>query len=133
MKYLLDTNVCIRFLNGRAPQVRERLLKLDQGDIAVNIITKAELYYGSAKSQTPERSRQRQDAFLHPLALLPFDDMVVERYATVRVALERQGKPISHPDLQIAAIALANGLVLITHNTAEFSRIAGLTLEDWEA
>jgi tRNA(fMet)-specific endonuclease VapC len=133
MKYLLDTNVCIRFLNGRAPQVRERLLKLDQGDIAVSIITKAELYYGSAKSQTPERSRQRQDAFLHPLALLPFDDMAVEHYATVRVALERQGKPISHPDLQIAAIALANGLVLITHNTAEFSRIAGLTLEDWEA
>jgi tRNA(fMet)-specific endonuclease VapC len=132
MKYLLDTNVCIRFLNGRVPQVREKLLKLDQDDIAVSVITKAELYYGSAKSQTPGRSRQRQDAFLQPLTVLPFDDTAVEHYATLRVALERQGKPISHPDMQIAAIALANGLILVTHNTTEFSRIAGLTLEDWE-
>ena len=49
MRYLLDTNVCIRYLNGRVPQVRERLLALDKADIAISIITKAELYYGSAK------------------------------------------------------------------------------------
>jgi tRNA(fMet)-specific endonuclease VapC len=101
-------------------------------DIAVSIITKAELYYGSAKSQTPERSRQRQVAFLRRFALLPFDDAAVEEYAVLRVSLERRGVPISHPDMQIAAVALANGLILITHNTAELSRIEGLMLEDWE-
>lgn len=132
MKYLLDTNVCIRYLNGRAPQIRKRLLALDEADIAVSIITKAELYYGSAKSQTPKRSRERQVAFLERFTLLPFDDAAVEHYASLRVALERQGMPISHPDMQIAAVALANNLVLVTHNTAEFSRIKGLTLEDWE-
>ena len=36
-------------------------------------------------------------------------------------------------DLLIAAIALANDLTLVTHNTREFSRVAGLRLEDWEA
>lgn len=132
MKYLLDTNVCVRHLNGRVPQVRVRLIALDEADIAVSIITKAELYYGSAKSQTPERSRQRQVAFLRRFALLPFDDAAVEHYANLRVGLERQGTPISHPDMQIAAIALANDLVLVTHNTVEFSRISGLALEDWE-
>lgn len=132
MRYLLDTNVCVRYLNGRVPQVRARLLALDKTDIAVSIITKAELYYGSAKSQTPTRSRERQDMFLDWFTLLPFDDAAVEQYAVLRVALERQGTPISHPDMQIAAIALANQLVLVTHNTAEFSRINGLMLEDWE-
>jgi tRNA(fMet)-specific endonuclease VapC len=123
MRYLLDTNACIRFLNGRAPQIRERLLALNDTDIAICIITKAELFYGSAKSQTPDRSRQRQEMFLRRFTLLPFDDMAVEQYAGLRVALERQGTPISHPDMQIAAIALANDLTLVTHNVAEFSRI----------
>lgn len=132
MKYLLDTNVCIRYLNGRVPRVRARMLALDEAEIAISIVTKAELFYGSAKSQTPERSRQRQEEFLHRFTLLPFDDAAVEQYAVLRVALERQGRPISHPDMQIAAIALANGLFLVTHNTAEFSRIEGLALEDWE-
>lgn len=132
MKYLLDTNVCIRYLNGRVPQIRARLLALDKTDIAVSIITKAELYYGSGKSQTPARSRERQDLFLDWFTLLPFDDAAVEQYAVLRVALEQHGTPISHPDMQIAAIALANGLILVTHNTAEFSRISGLLLEDWE-
>lgn len=132
MKYLLDTNVCVRFLNGRVPQIRTRLLALDEAHVAVSIITKAELYYGSAKSQTPERSRQRQAAFPRRFMLLPFDDAAVDHYADLRVSLERRGVPISHPDMQIAAIALANALVLVTHNTVEFSRIDGLTLEDWE-
>lgn len=132
MKYLLDTNVCIRYLNGRVPQVRARLLALDKQDIAISIITKAELYYGSAKSQTPTRSRERQDLFLGWFTLLPFDDVAVEQYAVLRVALEQQGTPISHPDMQIAAIAIANNLILVTHNTTEFSRIRGLKLADWE-
>lgn len=132
MKYLLDTNPCIRYLNGRAPLLIQKMAAIPREDIAISIITKAELYYGSAKSQTPERSRQRQLAFLGQFTLLPFDDAAVDHYAELRVLLERRGVPISHPDMQIAAIALANSLILITHNTVEFSRIEGLTLEDWE-
>ncbi|MBL8132924.1 MAG: type II toxin-antitoxin system VapC family toxin [Anaerolineae bacterium] len=132
MKYLLDTNPFIRYLNGRAPLLTRKLVTVPRHDIAISIITKAELYYGAAKSQTPERSRVRQDSFLRPFLVLPFDDAAVEHYAVLHVALERQGAPISHPDMQIAAIALANDLILVTHNTNEFSRIAGLTLEDWE-
>jgi tRNA(fMet)-specific endonuclease VapC len=47
--------------------------------------------------------------------------------------LTTKGTPIGGNDLLIAAIALANGLTLITHNTRELGRIAGLKIEDWEA
>jgi tRNA(fMet)-specific endonuclease VapC len=132
MKFLLDTNACIRYLNGRAPQLTQKMGSVPREDIAVSIITKAELFYGSEKSQTPHRTRQRQIAFLKRFAILPFDDAAVEAYAQLRVSLEKRGLPISHPDMQIAAIALANQLTLVTHNTAEFRRIADLKLEDWE-
>ena len=63
---------------------------------------------------------------------LPFDDAAASVYAIIRAHLESAGTPIGPYDLQIAAIALANGLTLVTHNTREFSRVPGLLLEDWE-
>jgi len=53
-------------------------------------------------------------------------------YGELRAKLSQAGRIIGPYDLQIAAIALANGLVLVTHNTAEFSRVDGLKLKDWE-
>jgi tRNA(fMet)-specific endonuclease VapC len=63
---------------------------------------------------------------------VPFDDRAGEEYAKVRADLAAKGTPIGPNDLLIAAIALANGLTLVTHNTTEFSRVLGLRLEDWE-
>ena len=67
MKYLLDTNACIRYINGRAPQIRNRMAQIPIEDISVSTITKAEMFYGSAKSQTPEKSLARQLEFLNSL------------------------------------------------------------------
>ena len=123
MKYLLDTNTCIRYINGRAPSIREHMQTNLDADIAISTVTKGEMFAGSAKSQTPERSRAAQDAFFIRFASLTFDE----------AALEIAGTPIGSYDMQIAAIALVHGLIVITHNTREFSRIAGLQIEDWEA
>ncbi len=90
------------------------------------------MYYGAMKSQTPSVSLQKQQRFLSQFSSLPFDDTTVYDYGTIRAALEKLGTPISHPDVQIAAIALKHNLILVTHNTREFSRIYGLRLEDWE-
>jgi tRNA(fMet)-specific endonuclease VapC len=76
---------------------------------------------------------QAQDTLLGQLYSLPFDDAAAEIYGQVRTALERAGTPISANDLLIAAIALTNQLTLVTHNTAEFYRVPGLVVEDWEA
>jgi tRNA(fMet)-specific endonuclease VapC len=132
MKYLLDTNACIRYLNGRAPQLVRKLRTVPRADIVVCSVTRAEMFYGSAKSQTPVRSRQKQEAFLSRFRSLPFDDAIADFYANIRAYLEKRGTPISHPDMQIAAIAFSHQLILVTHNTKEFSRINDLQIEDWE-
>lgn len=132
MKYLLDTNACIRYLNGRAPLLVQKMATVPRQDVVVSAVTRAEMFYGAAKSQTPERSRQRQETFLSRFKSLPFDDAVADYYGTIRATLERRGTPISHPDLQIASIALTHNLMLVTHNTKEFSRVDGLIIQDWE-
>jgi tRNA(fMet)-specific endonuclease VapC len=94
---------------------------------------KAELYFGAARSNDPVKTRANQQLFLSRMASYPFDDAAADHYAEVRSDLQRQGQMIGPNDLLIAAICLANGLTLVTHNVAEFSRVAGLRIEDWEA
>jgi len=130
--YLLDTNVCIRIINGRSPTARAKLLTIPTYDVIVCSIVRAELFYVAAKSQPPEMTRNKQDFFLRPLATLPFDDAAAEHYGTIRGDLETMGTPIGPLDMQIAAIARTHSLVLVTHNTREFERITRLSLEDWE-
>ena len=69
---------------------------------------------------------------LRRVCLLSFDDRAAEAYGTIRGDLEKQGTPIGPNDLLIAAIALANSAILITHNSREFGRVAALKMEDWE-
>ena len=132
MRYLLDTNVCIRYLNGRSVAIRERLRTTRVADIAVCSVVKAELFYGAMRSNNPEQSLARQQQFLNLFVSLPFDDAAALIYGHIRADLAASGTPIGPNDLQIASIARANSLILVTHNTGEFSRVDGLQIEDWE-
>src|SRR4051812_8627475 len=128
MKYLLDTNTCIRLINRRSPQLRERILANPVEDIALCSIVKAELLTGAAKSQTPIATLEKQQHFMQPFKSLPFGDVEAAAYATLRAQLEKAGTPIGPLDSLIAAIAMANGLTLVTHNTGEFARVSGLQI-----
>lgn len=132
MKYLLDTDTCILYINGRAPRIRENFDSKAFSDIAVSAISKAEMYFGSQKSQTPERSRALQDEFFLYIDSLPFDDDAAEEYGSIRAYLEKRGTPVGPHDMLIAATARAKGLIVVTHNTSEYSRIPGLNVEDWK-
>ncbi len=132
MTYLLDTNTCIRYLNGRAPNVLQRLQALPPDEVVVCAVVKAELFYGAMKSLDPVRNLAHQQVFLSAFVSLPFDDAAAEIYGRIRAELARKGTPIGSNDLMIAAIAVAHNLTLVTHNVGEFSRIAGLRFEDWE-
>lgn len=132
MKYLLDTNTCIRFLNGTSERVRQRMAAIEPRDIALCSIVKAELLYGALKSARPDRNVGRLRPFFNRFVSLPFDDASAEEYGQISVALEMAGTPIGPNDLCIAAIARTNDLALVTHNTDEFSRVDELRLEDWE-
>ncbi|MBL8120314.1 MAG: type II toxin-antitoxin system VapC family toxin [Anaerolineae bacterium] len=133
MKYLLDTNTCIRYLNGRSQQVADRFNALDEGDAVVCSVVKAELFFGALRSQNPIKTLAGQKQFLSLFISLPFDDSAAEYYGQIRADLTVKGTPIGSHDLLIAAIALANNLILVTHNTREFNRVSGLKIEDWEA
>ena len=133
MKYLLDTNTCIRHLNQRSEAITRRLLDTSETDIAVCSVVKGELFFGTMKSHSPEKTLLKQRDFVERFTSLPFDDACAEVYARIRAELERNGTPIGANDLLIASIAIANGLTLVTHNISEFRRVAGLQIEDWEA
>ena len=132
MTYLLDTNVCVQYLRGRNPRVRQRLSGTPPHDIAMCSVVMAELYYGALGSDKPAENRVKVDVFVQPYVSLPFDNAAADIHAQIRRRLEALGAPIGPYDFQIAAITLAHNLTLVTHNTAEFSRVPGLKLEDWE-
>ncbi len=96
-------------------------------------VVKAELLYGAAKNDNPQGRLNKIQPFLDRFSSLPFDDNAAAYYAEIRAGLEKKGLPIGPNDLLIASIAVANQLVLVTHNVREFGRIDELTLEDWEA
>lgn len=129
MKYLLDTNTCIRYMNGRAPKLRAKFLTIQRADIVLCSVVKAEMLYGAS----PARSLAKQLRFFKEFVSLPFDDRAAVIYGRIRARLKIRGTPIGANDLLIAAIAIANDLILVTHNIKEFSRIDDLAIEDWEA
>ncbi len=131
--YLLDSNVCIRILNGSSQPLTERLRSHDPSEIRLCSVVKAELLYGARHSQRVAENLRLLARFFDAIISVPFDDPAAERYGSVRAELAAVGKPIGPNDLMIAAIALARDLTLVTHNVKEFSRVAGLRFEDWEA
>lgn len=133
MRYLLDTNTCVEFLNGRSRRVIEAFQRWKPEDIAVCSIVKAELHYGALRSKNPQDALAKIGEFLVPYRSLLFDDQCAEAYGRIRARLAQSGSMIGPNDLLIAAIAMVHGAILVTHNVREFSRVEGLAYEDWEA
>lgn len=131
-QYLLDTNVCIEIARGRYPGIQNRMAALSYGEVTICSIVWAELELGARLSQKGYARARTQIEVFSLLPQWPFDRTCAERYAELRADLQRQGQLIGGNDMQIAATALAQGLILVTHNTREFSRVPGLQLEDWQ-
>ena len=132
MSYLLDTNTCIRYLNGQSASIKTRLEQLRPDDVTLCSVVKAELLYGAAKSSIGERTFRHLNRFFSLFNSLPFDDRSAAAYGTIRADLEKRGALIGPNDLMIAAIALVNDSILVTHNSREFGRVGNLKYEDWE-
>lgn len=131
MTYCLDTNTIIYYLKGMHAGVRARLSALQPQQVSVPEVVVAELLFGVHRSQQKASNLAKVKAFLEPLRRLPFDVKVSPHYAEIRADLTNRGNLIGPNDLMIAATARAHGLILVTHNLAEFLRVSGLKLEDW--
>ena len=129
--FLLDTNVCIRILNGASAALVVRLRETGPASIRLCSVVKAELLFGARHSARVEHNLRLLDRFFAPYESLPFDDRAAEHYGTIRAELRAIGRPIGPNDLLIAAIARAHDAVLVTNNTDEFRRVVGLRLDDW--
>ncbi len=131
IQYLLDTNTCIFLIKSRSQTLFDKVAAHRPGEIGISSITLAELEYGVSKSAHPERNREALRMFTIPLEVAPFDDASAEHYGKVRSTLEAAGSPIGPLDTLIAAHGLALNAVVVTNNTREFKKVAGLRVEDW--
>jgi len=127
----LDTNICIYIINQRSAAPVRALRARAKETVAISAITVAELEHGIAKSDAAERNRVALQHFLAPLEIAPFDAAAAQCYGEIRAHLERRGTPIGPNDLFIAAHAISTGATLVTNNTSEFSRVPGLSVENW--
>lgn len=127
--YVLDTNTVSYFFKGLG-RVAERLLATPPAEIAIPSVTLFELEFGLARSGSKRRRSQLRE-FVSFATILPFGPAEARASAQIRNELERAGTPIGHYDLLIAGTALSHRAILVTHNTEEFGRVRGLTLEDW--
>ncbi len=130
MIYLLDTNTASFVIKGNIPRVRERLIKVPMGQVAISVVTEAELLFGVVRRTGATRLRIAVQEFLLRVEILPWDSDAARIYADLRAALERQGLPMGNLDMMIAAHALAAGAVLVSSDRA-FRRVKQLKIEDW--
>jgi tRNA(fMet)-specific endonuclease VapC len=130
MGYLLDTNVFIAALKAH-PAVRARLERTPAADLVLSPVVLGELETGVEKNARVAHNRARLATVVEALALVPLDAAASRAYARIRADLERKGTPIGANDLWIAAQAIALDATLVTDNVGEFSRVEGLTVENW--
>jgi tRNA(fMet)-specific endonuclease VapC len=115
------------------PEVRKRLEAEQISALRLSAIVLGELEFGAEKSVYGDRNRARLAALTQRLPLVGIDQDAIRHYARIRTLLERQGTPIGANDTWIAAQALAINAVLVTDNEREFSRVPGLSVENWLA
>jgi tRNA(fMet)-specific endonuclease VapC len=129
--YFLDTNTCIYFLKGTYASILEEFKKRRPEEIKIPSMVKAELLLGVENSVQKEKNRELIARFLEPFEIVAFDDTAAAEYAKIRGTLEQKGQIKGPNDLIIAATVMARKGILISHNTQEFKRVAGLLVEDW--
>ena len=130
MKYILDTNTLIYYFKGIG-NIATQLLATPPNDIGIPTIVLYELEVGIAKSVRPRKRKAQLQEFISLVNIIPFGYAEAKCAADIRVKLEKKGSLIGPYDILIAASAMANNNILVTHNQREFQRIHGLKLEDW--
>jgi tRNA(fMet)-specific endonuclease VapC len=133
MIYMLDTNICSFIVRERPPVVVDRLQRAVelQNNVAISVITYYEMLGAIGRNASPRHARLIEAFVARLSAILPWDRVAAEEAMRVRRDLSAKGTPIGGNDAMIAGHALAAGCVLVTNNIREFSRVAGLHVEDW--
>ena len=130
LTYMLDTNICIYVMKTYPPELREKFNALAE-QLCISSITLGELHYGAEKSVRRIENLTAIEYFTARLDVLPFADKAAAHYGQVRAELERTGSPCGPHDMQIGGHARSEGLIVVTNNMREFSRMPGVRAENW--
>jgi tRNA(fMet)-specific endonuclease VapC len=130
VRYLLDTNTASYAIKGNVPSVRERLQQHAPAEVAISVITEAELRFGVLRLPGAKRLAFVVEEFLRFIDIRPWDSAAAQNYAQLRASIEQAGRPIGNLDLMLAAHSLAMGTILVSSDRV-FGRVKDLKLENW--
>ncbi len=130
LAYMLDTNICIYVMKNYPQELRDKFNSLAE-QLCISSITLGELHYGAEKSARRADNLIAVEHFVARLEVLPFDEKAAAHYGQVRAELERAGTPCGPHDMQIGGHARSQGLIIVTNNMREFSRVKGIRVENW--
>jgi tRNA(fMet)-specific endonuclease VapC len=131
MIYLLDTDSSSYLIRGSHPKLDARVSRVKPGNLAISVITRAELLFGVERKGNPPKLQALVSRFLMQVPSLTWDEPAAASYATIRTALEKQGNAIGNLDMMIAAHAVATESILITNNQRHFARVPLLQMQNW--
>ena len=130
MRYLLDTNICVHLIQRHPPKLLHRFQEFNYGDLAISVVTLAELRHGVEREPSIKREAERAlNDLLNYLPVLPLDNAVAEQYGVFAAAVSDRRRDAL--DRLIAAHAASLGITLVTNNAADFRDYPGLKLENW--
>jgi tRNA(fMet)-specific endonuclease VapC len=129
--YMLDTDISSYVMKRSNNSVLRQLAKVPVAEVSISAITQSELMYGVEVSPRRQQDQAALDAYLRHVEVLEYPGDAALHYAQIRAALKASGAMIGANDLFIAAHARCLGMTLVTNNTREFRRVAGLTIENW--
>jgi tRNA(fMet)-specific endonuclease VapC len=130
LEYMLDTDICIYVMKNHPAELRRRFNRFAE-QLCISSITLAELYYGAEKSARVPENIAAIDEFTARLDVLAFSPKASRHYGQIRTELERAGTPVGAHDMLIGAHARAEGLIIVTNNLREFTRMPGVRAENW--
>ena len=130
--YLLDTNMIGYLVNARSFAVREKYAEMDEvGDLAISVISEAEIRYGVERKAGSFRLQARVEEFCSSIRILPWDSAAAHAYARLRTGLQASGRSLATMDMLIAAHAVAVDAILVTADQGFGAAVPLLRLENW--
>jgi tRNA(fMet)-specific endonuclease VapC len=127
--YLIDTDICSAHLRGDQSVTRKFMSHL--GELHISVVTLGELLSWTLRANCPHRYHASLQQFLGDVNVVDVDEQVAQRFGEIRAHLFDHGTPVASIDVLIGATALIHDLTMVTHNVQHFSKIPGLTVEDW--
>lgn len=130
-KALLDTDILSALLRQRPAVVSRAIQYLSvYPQYTFSLITRYEILRG-LKAKDAKKQLMAFDAFCQSSEIVPVTEAIISRASDLYADLHQRGQLIGDADILIAATALEHGLMLSTNNENHFSRVSGLTIDNW--